>query len=152
MKRFAIVLALGALVGASFVRLPKAGDAVNPQLVDGELQAVFAPPSTNLGGGFATGDGIDAGTATGLSLADALTLERRASLWWEYARDIASVVSHRVQAGIVAFASLVVSNAASLYGDVMLTSDISPHAQGRDDTACPCRPGDHGATKETVRI
>lgn len=43
-------------------------------------QAVFIPPASST-------------PATGLSLADALTLERRASLWFDYARDVASVVS-----------------------------------------------------------
>lgn len=37
---------------------------------------------------------LNPGTGSaGLSLADALTLERKASLWWEYARDVSSVVS-----------------------------------------------------------
>lgn len=42
-------------------------------------QAVFIPPAST--------------PATGLSLADALTVERRASLWFDYARDVAAVVS-----------------------------------------------------------
>lgn len=45
----------------------------------GNGQAVFIPPAST--------------PATGLSLADALTLERRASLWFDYARDVAAVVS-----------------------------------------------------------
>ena len=33
------------------------------------------------------------GEVKGMSLVDVLTVERRASLWWDYARDISSVVS-----------------------------------------------------------
>ncbi|BEI80553.1 hypothetical protein CcaverHIS002_0110820 [Cutaneotrichosporon cavernicola] len=36
---------------------------------------------------------------SGLSLADALTLERQASLWWEYARDVSSVTARLTRAG-----------------------------------------------------
>ncbi|GMK57598.1 hypothetical protein CspeluHIS016_0404320 [Cutaneotrichosporon spelunceum] len=42
----------------------------------------------------------DPGTgASKLSLADALTLERQASLWWEYARDVSSVTARLTRAG-----------------------------------------------------
>lgn len=35
---------------------------------------------------------IDNPKAPGMTLADALTLERKATVWWEYARDVSSVV------------------------------------------------------------
>jgi hypothetical protein len=39
----------------------------------------------------AVGD-IGVGSGSGANLADTLTLERRAGLWWDYARDISAVV------------------------------------------------------------
>lgn len=35
-------------------------------------------------------------TIEGKSLVDVLTLERKGSLWWEYARDVVKVVSHHI--------------------------------------------------------
>lgn len=106
MKRIALFLALSAIAGASLVRLPEAGEAVAaPVDVDHELQAVFAPQPTGAedsqqataGGG---PGGVHTGTGgTALNLADVLTVERRASLWWDYARDVASVVSVGGQPG-----------------------------------------------------
>lgn len=84
MKRIALALTLATLAAATLVRLPEAGEVTTPSVggVDSELQAVFAPPGR-----------VDTGGAIGFTLADALTVERRASLWWDYARDVADVVS-----------------------------------------------------------
>jgi hypothetical protein len=92
MKRLALLLFLGALASAGFVRLQPAGDAVSPVYVDNELQHVLVPPtdSTSPAGDNGGVVGVPSG---GLNLADVLTVERRASLWWDYARDVASVVS-----------------------------------------------------------
>jgi hypothetical protein len=101
MKRLALLLTISALASASLVRLPEAGDAVGTVDVDAELQRVFAPGGSSTKGSNAgtQGEGDndkDAGIGAdgaGLNLADILTVERRASLWWDYARDVASVVS-----------------------------------------------------------
>lgn len=88
MRQFTVLFALVAAMGAAFASsspVPNPGSAPVPadgfvDLLAGKEQQVFVP-------GPSTGDNA------GLSLADALTLERKASLWWEYARDVASVVS-----------------------------------------------------------
>jgi hypothetical protein len=36
---------------------------------------------------------MDLPSLPAMSLADALTIEKKASLWWDYARDVGSVVS-----------------------------------------------------------
>lgn len=86
MKRTSLILIMAALASAAsatLVKLPASEHENTPARadVDAELQHVLAPPgapSTEI--------------ATGLNLADALTLERRASVWWDYARDVAAVV------------------------------------------------------------
>ncbi|KAL1408967.1 hypothetical protein Q8F55_005784 [Vanrija albida] len=82
MRRTALALVLLAASAAAFrpVRLPDAVQ-VSPALpeADDPSQFVIQP--------------IDTGSAPGISLADALTLERRASVWWDYARDVSSVTS-----------------------------------------------------------
>lgn len=92
MKRLTLLLTLAAIAtaaSATLVRLPGADSSsdMTPAHadVDDELQRAFqAPPKDS---------NPHTDIATGLSLADALTLERRASLWWDYARDVAAVVS-----------------------------------------------------------
>lgn len=82
MRRTALALVLFAASAAAFrpVRLPDAVQ-VSPAPADDPSQFVIQP--------------IDVGaTAPGISLADALTLERKASVWWDYARDVSSVVSY----------------------------------------------------------
>jgi len=93
MKRLSLSLFLALTMLASAtsasIRLPAAGDAVSGAAeVDSELQAVFSPPKAQNG----VVDVPHTGGAS-LNLADVLTVERRASLWWDYARDVASVVS-----------------------------------------------------------
>ncbi|WOO82778.1 FAS1 domain-containing protein [Vanrija pseudolonga] len=81
MRRTALALVLFASAAAAFrpVRLPDAVQ-VSPAPADDPSQFVIQP--------------IDVGTAApGISLADALTLERKASVWWDYARDVSSVTS-----------------------------------------------------------
>lgn len=85
----ALLLAMGAY--AATQAGPKA-DGVAPAPADGFVDLIAAQEKGQTV--FKSGAGVGVGSpASGMSLADALTLERKASLWWEYARDVASVVS-----------------------------------------------------------
>lgn len=63
----------------------------------GKADPSFPQPGTMGPGGLASpfdkapGD-VGVGSGPGANLADTLTLERRAGLWWDYARDISAVV------------------------------------------------------------
>lgn len=87
MRVVPLLFGLAAVVTASNIIGRDARDAMPPAATGVGVaagsgsggQAVFIPPAS--------------APATGLSLADALTLERRASLWFDYARDVVAVVS-----------------------------------------------------------
>lgn len=76
------ILALAAAGVYANTQMGQQSDELSPQ--GQAAQAVFTDPlgSSPIG----VGQG-------GPSLADALTVERRASLWFEYARDVSSIVS-----------------------------------------------------------
>lgn len=80
---FLAVLALAA--GAVYANTHMGQHADSELSPQGQAaQAVFADPLGSAPIGVGQG---------GPSLADALTVERRASLWFEYARDVSSIVS-----------------------------------------------------------
>lgn len=76
------ILALAAGAVYANTQMGQQSEELSPQ--GQAAQAVFTDPlgSSPIG----VGQG-------GPSLADALTVERRASLWFEYARDVSSIVS-----------------------------------------------------------
>jgi hypothetical protein len=51
-----------------------------------------AEPEARRAAGLQTPEHIGVGSGSVANLADTLTLERRAGLWWDYARDISAVV------------------------------------------------------------
>lgn len=85
MRQFTLFAAIIAAMGAAYASSPAA--AAVPVAADGFVDVIAAGSGQTV---FIPGEG---GAASGFSLADALTLERKASLWWEYARDVGSVVS-----------------------------------------------------------
>jgi hypothetical protein len=81
MRRFlALATAISLLaLGTSAKQVPLGQPMKDPSFPQA---GVMDSPGTNT----AVGD-----TAHGANLADTLTLERKAGLWWEYARDVSSV-------------------------------------------------------------
>lgn len=81
-----------------------AGTAAATQLPLGTEQAPSRPmsdpsfpqPGSGLDrlGGVGIGGSAGVPSGKGMTLADTLTVDRRGSVWWDYARDIGSVVSH----------------------------------------------------------
>lgn len=73
-------------LAASTVTRPQRPDPSFPQPDSGLV-------TDELGFGLGKNNGM-------MTLADALTLERRAGVWWDYARDISSVVSGGLRLGM----------------------------------------------------
>lgn len=82
-----------------------AGTAAATQLPLGTEQAPSRPmsdpsfpqPGSGLDrlGGVGIGGSAGVPSGKGMTLADTLTVDRRGSVWWDYARDIGSVVSRK---------------------------------------------------------
>lgn len=94
MRQSTLIAALLLAMGA-YATTAHAGAKADVPAADGFVDAIAAAQDSNGQTVFKQGVGVGS-PASGMSLADALTLERKASLWWEYARDVASVVSGRV--------------------------------------------------------
>jgi hypothetical protein len=90
MRQFTLLTALFAAMGVAYASSHHAAAAPAPvdhapAPADGFVDVIAGAEDQTV---------LNPGTGgAGLSLADALTLERKASLWWEYARDVSSVVS-----------------------------------------------------------
>lgn len=90
---FALATALTAFaIGAKSAQLPLMNQGPDRTKADPS----FPQPGTlipdNAHGLESSTGHIGVGTGGGANLADTLTLERRAGLWWDYARDISAVV------------------------------------------------------------
>jgi hypothetical protein len=94
MRRFiTLATALTALaVSAGATQLPLTGDSAERVRTDpsfpqpGVMDGVYGGKVGGDGRGKHVGD-----TTQGANLADTLTLDRRAEVWWEYARDVSAV-------------------------------------------------------------
>jgi hypothetical protein len=82
---------LADLIGPAFGRDKKFG---GPNKVQG--QSIHEAQSGGMPDSWFNGDGEPTKVGSeGASLADTLTVERRGRVWWDYARDVSSVVSRR---------------------------------------------------------
>lgn len=82
---FTLAAAITALaIGSKATQIPLQDNAGNRGKVD---------PSFPQQGVFTDHNQVKDGTVHGVNLADTLTMERKAGVWWDYARDISAVVS-----------------------------------------------------------
>jgi hypothetical protein len=87
---FTLATALTALaIGAKSAQLPLLNQDQHRPKPDPSFPQSGTLRPANLQ---ALGSSIGIGAGGGANLADTLTLERRAGLWWDYARDISAVV------------------------------------------------------------
>lgn len=87
MRRSVYTLAALLIVAsASATQLPL------PKLKPANPAKPLSDPSFPQPGSLLSPDRMGTPSTQGMTLADALTLEKKAGVWWEYARDISSVV------------------------------------------------------------
>lgn len=86
MRRSLLVLTASLLVAsAAATQLPLPGPSKNST-------SKMSDPSFPQPGSIPAADRLLGSSNSEMSLADALTLERKAGVWWDYARDVSSVV------------------------------------------------------------
>ncbi len=87
MRRSLLVLTASLLVAsAAATQLPLPGPSKN------STSKPMSDPSFPQPGSIPAADRLLGSSNSEMSLADALTLERKAGVWWDYARDVSSVV------------------------------------------------------------